>query len=184
MSHSNSGSISRSPELDSADADRISRFPDWMLKLEGSNIANQLKLGSILGNGAFGVVYVGNSLLYARNQPVAVKVLSARGLDRNRRRLIEQEIICHRRVSSHPGVVTVHDVFEDSGALYTIMDLYSEGDLFKGITEDETYVGNDAMIKEVFNQLLDAVEFCHTKGVYHRDLKPGMRSLILVRYLY
>ncbi|KAF8607783.1 kinase-like protein [Ceratobasidium sp. AG-I] len=172
MSRSNADSIPRSPELDASDVDRSNRFPDWMLKLEGTNVANRLKLGPILGNGAFGVVYVGNGLLYAYNRPVAVKVLSTKGLDKNRRRLIEQEIVCHRRVSSHPGVVTVHDVLEDSLALYAIMDLYLEGDLFKCITEDELYVGNDSMIKGVFSQLLDAVEFCHGKGVYHRDLKP------------
>lgn len=26
--------------------------------------------------------------------------------------------------------------------------------------------------RRYFQQLIDAVEFCHSKGVYHRDLKP------------
>ena len=30
----------------------------------------------------------------------------------------------------------------------------------------------DALIKSVFDQILDAVEQCHSLGIYHRDLKP------------
>ena len=34
------------------------------------------------------------------------------------------------------------------------------------------YTRKDALLKSVFLQILDAVEYCHDHGIYHRDLKP------------
>jgi serine/threonine protein kinase len=163
----------------------VSHFPKWMLELQGNNIRDWLELGPIIGHGAFGVVYVGvgTGKRYTKGFPVAVKVLSTVALDKGRRRQIEHEILCHRRVSAHPNIVTIHDCLEDVSALFMIMDMHSEGDMFKCIAEDELYVGNDVLIKEAFSQLLDAVEFCHGMGVYHRDLKPGKWLLLLIYLL-
>ncbi|KAG8742339.1 hypothetical protein FRC10_001620 [Ceratobasidium sp. 414] len=174
------GSVPNTPDPGHPDAvrpaidDKSSLFPRWMLELEGKNVQGRLELGPIIGHGAFGVVYVGVGTCrrYAGGQPVAVKVLSTVALNPAFRRQIEHEIICHRRVCAHPNIVTIHGCLEDTASLYIIMDVCIDGDLFKCITEDELYVGNDTVIKEVFSQLLDAVEFCHGKGVYHRDLKP------------
>lgn len=58
------------------------------------------------------------------------------------------------------------------------MDL-AEGDLFGMITEKHLYLGRDALIRHVFCQIIDALEYCHTKGIYHRDLKPESRSPLL-----
>ncbi|KAL5636770.1 hypothetical protein ACGC1H_000667 [Rhizoctonia solani] len=151
---------------------RGTHFPPWMLDLEGTNVKGVLRLGRVLGTGTFGVVYIGAGSQFGDNRPVAVKVLSATGIDAQRRQQIEHEMLCHSRVSEHPNIVALHTVLIDHQAYYAVMDLHADGDLFKCITEDEFYVGNDVLIKTVFSQLLDAVEFCHKKGVYHRDLKP------------
>ncbi|KAH7343599.1 kinase-like domain-containing protein [Rhizoctonia solani] len=164
--------IPGSPGLSHSPNSRGTHFPRWMLDLQGTKIKGGLRLGEVLGTGAFGVVYVGAGSQFANGRPVAVKVLSAAGINSERRRQIEHEMLCHSRVSRHPNIVSLHNVFVDLMAYYAVMDLHADGDLFKCITEDEFYVGNDAMIKGVFSQLLDAVEFCHKNGVYHRDLKP------------
>ncbi|KAF8760163.1 tRNA pseudouridine synthase D [Rhizoctonia solani] len=155
--------VIRSPGLSFSSDSRGTHFPQWMLDLKGTKVKGGLRLGEVLGTGAFGVV------------------LSAAGIGSERRRQIEHEMLHHSRVSEHPNIVTLHSVFVDQMAYYAVMDLYTDGDLFKCITEDEFYFGNDAMIKKVFVQLLDAVEFCHAKGVYHRDLKPGKLENILCR---
>jgi serine/threonine protein kinase len=35
-----------------------------------------------------------------------------------------------------------------------------------------SYLGDDALIKDISLQLLDAADYCHTLGIYRRDLKP------------
>jgi serine/threonine protein kinase len=68
------------------------------------------------------------------------------------------------------------------------MDL-AEGDLFTMITEHYLYLGRDALIRHVFCQIVDALEYCHRKGICHRDLKPeskvnsSCRGIILNLYL-
>ncbi|CAE6473498.1 unnamed protein product [Rhizoctonia solani] len=140
----------RSPDLSYSPDSRGTHFPRWMLDLEGTRVKGGLRLGEVLGTGAFGVVYVGAGSQSSDNRPVAVKVLSAAGIGSERRRQIEHEMLYHSRVSEHPNVVTLHNVFVDQMAYYAVMDLHTDGDLFKCITEDEFYVGNDSMIKTVF----------------------------------
>ena len=52
------------------------------------------------------------------------------------------------------------------------MDFCPDGDLFSQILHQRRYLGHDGLIKHVFLQLLDAVGYCHSLGIYHRDLKP------------
>ena len=52
------------------------------------------------------------------------------------------------------------------------MDYCPDGDLFGQILHKRRYLGQDDLIKHVFLQLLDAVDYCHLLGIYHRDLKP------------
>lgn len=55
---------------------------------------------------------------------------------------------------------------------FLVIEFCPDGDLFLNITERGHYVGNDFLAKALFLQILDAVEFCHSIGIYHRDLKP------------
>ena len=63
-------------------------------------------------------------------------------------------------------------VIETDTTVFVVLDFCEEGDLFGMITEKSRYLGNDELIRSVFLQILDAVEHCHSMGIYHRDLKP------------
>ncbi|KAG6899080.1 hypothetical protein C0993_001066 [Termitomyces sp. T159_Od127] len=132
-----------------------------------------LELVEILGVGGYGVVYRAVDTRSLNPKSYAVKCLMAQAHQTGRQRQIHlREIALHRFASPHPGVVTLHRVVEEFNRTYIIMDYAPDHDLFTQILHNCRYLGDDALIKHVFLQLLDAVEYCHSLNIYHRDLKP------------
>ncbi|ROT41775.1 Pkinase-domain-containing protein [Sodiomyces alkalinus F11] len=141
----------------------------------GMFLEGKLQLTSILGTGAYGVVYtavdVNTGLRYA------VKCLSkfnpdGTPLDRRQVAFQNREIRLHYFASTHENVLSLLKIVDDPDCIYVILEYCPEGDLFYNITERGRYVGKDDLARRVFLQILDAVEHCHSLGIYHRDLKP------------
>ncbi|EJF59550.1 kinase-like protein [Dichomitus squalens LYAD-421 SS1] len=133
-----------------------------------------LQLVEILGYGGYGIVYRAVDTFSSNPTSYAVKCLphSNKRSAVRQRQLHMREITLHQLASGHPNVVTLHRVIEDYQYTFIVMDYCSDGDLFTQILHQRRYLGNNALIKEVFLQLLDAVEYCHSLNIYHRDLKP------------
>jgi len=141
----------------------------------GHYLDGHIQLVRILGVGAYGVVYAAFDI--ETNIPYAVKALSKVGptglpLDDAQKKFQAREISLHCRAHKHPNVVSVVEVLDAPDCIYVVMEYCPEGDLFAAITEQHNYVGDDALAKQVFLQLLDAVQHCHMHEIYHRDLKP------------
>lgn len=102
----------------------------------------------------------------------AVKALNKIGLDARQKSFQRREISLHSLASSHPSIVTLHKVIETPSCIFVVLDYCPDGDLFGMITEKQKYLDNTELIKRVFNQIVEAVEFCHQLGISHRDLKP------------
>ncbi|KAI5290551.1 hypothetical protein KEM55_008561, partial [Ascosphaera atra] len=136
----------------------------------GTILADRLKLTSILGVGAYGVVY--SALDIHTNTPYAVKALNKAGLDSRQQKFQQREIELHYSASNHPNVVSLLRIMDAPDCTFVVLEFCPEGDLFSNITERGRFVGDIHMIKNIFLQILDAVEFCHSMGIYHRDLKP------------
>ncbi|GKZ72097.1 hypothetical protein AnigIFM50267_008150 [Aspergillus niger] len=136
----------------------------------GFLLANRLELTSILGVGAYGVVYTAVDI--HTNVLYAVKALNKTGLDPRQLKFQQREIKLHHLASQHPNVVSLVRIMDSVDCTYVVIEFCPEGDLFSSITEKGNFVGNDPLVKRVFLQILDAVQFCHSLGIYHRDLKP------------
>jgi serine/threonine protein kinase len=95
----------------------------------------RLEFLSVLGLGAYGVVYLTVDLHAPEPVYLAVKCLLRAGLDSRQRHFQRREIALHQLASRHPNVVTMHKVFEDAEHIYVVMDFCDEGDLFGMITE-------------------------------------------------
>jgi serine/threonine protein kinase len=54
--------------------------------------------------------------------------------------------------------------------IYIVMELVTGGELFDKIASRGRLKEDDA--RKYFQQVINAVDYCHSRGVYHRDLKP------------
>lgn len=125
------------------------------------------EVGRLLGQGTFAKVY------YARNiktgQSVAIKVIDKEKVVRvGLMNQIKREISVMKLVR-HPNIVHLYEVMATKTKIYFIMEYCKGGELFNKVAKGR--LKEDAA-RKYFQQLINAVDFCHSRGVYHRDLKP------------
>lgn len=124
-----------------------------------------LQLVDVIGLGGYGVCYRAIETAHP-SRSFAVKCLLLSHAHSSRQRQLHlREIMLHRLASAHENVVTLHRVVDEGSFTFIIMDYAKDGDLFTQILNNRRYLGNNALIKHVFLQLIDAVEHCHHLGM-------------------
>lgn len=76
---------------------------------------------------------------------------------------------------NHESIVSVYDVFNSHGSIFYTMPWLKEGSLRERIDEVKT-TGNSISPEHTYTwllKLLDGLAYLHSKGIYHRDIKPG-----------
>ncbi|CAE6474928.1 unnamed protein product [Rhizoctonia solani] len=84
----------------------------------------------------------------------------------------EDELTWDQDAELSGGPLPLLENGQEEELVYMVLSYIGGGDLFSMIAEKQRYIGNDALVRSVFTQLLDAVQWCHIQGVRHRDLKP------------
>src|SRR5688572_3219290 len=127
-----------------------------------------------LGKGAMGIVYLGKDPLIGRL--VALKTIRIASVEDEETREFRERFVREAQaagVLSHPSIVTVHDIGTDetSGTSYIAME-YVEGPNLKEILQqNKTLVLSE--IAEAIAQVAEALDYAHSKGIIHRDVKPA-----------
>ncbi|MFN3763850.1 MAG: serine/threonine-protein kinase, partial [Anaerolineae bacterium] len=139
--------------------------PDQMLQ-------NRYRILSMLGQGGMGAVY--RAWDTRLEVAVAVKEMTPQpGLDPQTlaqlRQQFRQEATILARLS-HPHLVRVGDFFEEGGNAYLVMD-FVEGHSLADIIGQYGALPENQVLGWAA-QLLDALAYCHSKGIIHRDIKP------------
>ncbi|XVE98693.1 hypothetical protein REPUB_Repub03eG0129900 [Reevesia pubescens] len=126
----------------------------------------------MLGHGTFAKVYLARNLQIGKS--VAMKVVSKEKVIKvGMMKQIQREISV-RKMMKHPNIVGLHEVMASKSKIYFAMELVRGGELFSKIAKG--WLKED-LARVYFQQLVSAIDFCHSHGVYHRDLKP--KTLIL-----
>src|ERR1044071_2424063 len=138
-----------------------------------------LKLGRYevvreLGKGAMGVVYLAKDPIIGRL--VALKTIRASAhADDEETKEFQQRFTREAQAAgilNHPAIVTVHDIGQDdSGTSFIAME-YVEGNNLKEVLAQGRTLSFDT-IGDIVAQVADALDFAHSKGIVHRDVKPA-----------
>lgn len=130
----------------------------------------RIQLLDCVGAGTFGSVYRARDLASRESSLLAVKLIPRRD---PLYQMCRRELHHHDCVHEHPHVVTMRRWFKDADFLYIVQDYCPGGDMWKAIKMNRLFWRRNELVKRVFLQVIDAVSWCHKRGVYHRDLKPG-----------
>ncbi len=125
------------------------------------------KIVNELGKGAMGVVYKAHDPRIDRE--IALKVLRQdRVASEDFRQRFLKEAKAIGRLS-HPNIVTVFDVGQDHETVFIAMELL-EGMPLNEMTEGERL--SVEKIVDISAQIAGALDYAHTRGIVHRDIKP------------
>ena len=123
-----------------------------------------------LNHGSFGMVFLAEDTL--ANQEVAIKCSvkqhnadSAVDLSSE-----EEELHCHQLLQ-HDHLVNLVHHFETQSHRYLVLEYCSQGDLYEAIRLGRGPLQTEH-VRDFMLQLVDAVDYMHSKGIYHRDVKP------------
>ncbi len=70
---------------------------------------------------------------------------------------------------SHPNIIQILDVVDSERILFIVLELASGGELFDQIAKRERHTEDEA--RQIFLQLLRAIQYLHSNNICHRDLK-------------
>ncbi|KAK8307723.1 hypothetical protein V6Z11_D02G005300 [Gossypium hirsutum] len=137
------------------------------MELKGVVLMGRYEIGRLLGQGTFAKVHRARNLETGMNVAIKIvdkeKVLKVGMIDQ-----IKREISVMRLVR-HPNVIELYEVMATKTKIYFVMEYAKGGELFNKVVKGK--LKEDAA-RKYFQQLISAVDFCHSRGVCHRDLKP------------
>lgn len=139
-----------------------------------------------IGSGGFGITYLAKDSYLERDVVIKecfpesfcfrfgtrIQVSSPR-LEPQYRHSVEMFMREARSIAKlrHPNIVSVHQVFEENGTAYMVLDMIEGRDL-ADIIEDDEDVLEPQQVHQILVKLLDAIDLVHKHDLLHRDISP------------
>ncbi|MEV4834160.1 protein kinase [Nonomuraea sp. NPDC049486] len=137
----------------------------------GRRIAGRYHLQEPIGKGGMGIVWRAHDELLDRT--VAVKEVRYAAALGDEVQLLNRRTMREARAAArfeHPNVIVVHDVIEEDGRPWIVMQLVQSRSLGAVIKNDGPLPPK--RVAEIGLAVLDALHRAHEAGVLHRDVKP------------
>ncbi len=157
-----------SSPLDSGATSALPPRAPAQLPGQGQLLVGRYHLGALLGEGGMGQVWRARDV--ALDREVAVKLLAAPDVAEARERFLREARAA--AALNHPNIVAIHDLGQESGCLFLVMELVAGGSL----REHPPQSVDEAV--EVGRQLCAALAHAHAQGLVHRDVKPANVLLV------
>ncbi|MBP3621682.1 MAG: serine/threonine protein kinase [Lachnospiraceae bacterium] len=156
---------------------------------EGLLLNKTYSVGACLGEGGFGITYLGFDVNLEKKVAIKEFFLSgycdrtagtyevvpkdgAKGQTfcREKARFVEEARIL-AKIDEHPGIVKVLTYFEENGTAYIIMEFIEGRSLKSYINERGGWLPVTETL-ELMEPIIKALAAVHDKGIVHRDISP------------
>ena len=161
---------------------------DSMLKT-GTVLRGTYRIDGHLSSGGFGNTYVATHILFGSKLAIkeffmkgvnqrldntcGVRVSNSENVDEFNHQLEKfKKEACRLHDLDNKNIVKVHDLFEENGTAYYVMD-YIDGEDLRNLLERIQRPMNEDEVMKILPQVLNALHEVHTKKMWHLDLKPA-----------
>ncbi|XP_019554258.3 uncharacterized protein LOC109423725 isoform X2 [Aedes albopictus] len=124
------------------------------------------ELDKTIGKGNFAVVKLASNVI--TNSKVAIKIIDKTCLDEENLAKTFREISI-LKVLHHPHITRLYEVMESRNKIYLVTEHAARGEIFDHLVAHGRMKEEEA--SRIFSQIISAVDYCHSKGIVHRDLK-------------
>jgi serine/threonine-protein kinase len=135
----------------------------------GRVLGGRYALVELIGQGGMATIYRGRDTKLGRD--VAIKILRGEyGSDASFLARFQREAQAAAQID-HPNVVAVFDYGQDPVGPYIVMELVTGGDLAGALRERGPLPPTVAA--SIGQQVAEAIDAAHARGIIHRDIKPS-----------
>ncbi len=139
-----------------------------MAGFEPGQIVGEYRIVRTLGRGGLGAVYEATHLISQRSDAMKVMLPEQTGTPEMAERF-RREIQMLASLS-HPHISGLHNAFHHDNQLIMIMEL-AEGEDLRSLSQ-RSRIALPALLGFA-EQVLEALQYAHSRGVIHRDIKPA-----------
>lgn len=133
------------------------------------NEVGRYKIIRKLGSGGFAVVFL--AVDKRSNEKFAIKIVDREAvLKQGMLKYLETELRLSTRFD-HPNIVKTYEIIYEQDIILIVMEYLPNGDLHECITKLQKFTFEDEL--RISRQILDALQYLHSRGICHRDVKPS-----------
>lgn len=143
---------------------------------------NRYRIIRTLGGGGFGETFLAEDTQMPSLRRCVIKQLKPIQDNPNVYQLVQQRFqreaaILEELGDSSPQIPRLYAYFLENGQFYLVQE-YIEGQTLTAKVQEQGAL-SESSIKEILTSILPVLEYVHSKGIVHRDIKPDN---ILIRY--
>ena len=140
---------------------KYKKFPETSLSF--------YKYGRLIGQGAFGKVNIGLNVLTGKI--VAIKSFNKSNLKinnfENQNKILYETNLM--KELNHKNITKILELFESDNYILIIMEYINGGNLFSFVKKRRKL--SEKTAKFLFKQIIEGIEYIHSKNIVHRDIK-------------